>query len=187
MLAQVRRAVPPRSSRRCRGCPCSALTRFNAACRFWRSTHLLHQVGRFPERSSPLAAVGASAARAALGASPLPSSGSSSCLDFWGMASPRLASRKGPALPAPVGCSGRRRSATASGWWGMGGFLGDLRRAQTRHGGPGGPYPRGRARKCRAGIGASAGHGPCDRDPSHAYCGASDRGGIEGIKAGLSL
>jgi hypothetical protein len=94
-------------------------TRSNAATTLPRSTtRSISFASSVPERSSPWAAVGASPPPSTFGASPLSSSGSSSCLDFWRLASPRstvdsLSSPFGPLrrqrLPRVGGCPARLR------------------------------------------------------------------------------
>ena len=88
------------------GLPLFFCTRFNAAMTLPRSTtRSIRSAPSFPERSFPCAAVDASPLRSALGASPLPSSGSSSCPDFWRMASSRFT---GVSLSSPFGPSRRQ-------------------------------------------------------------------------------
>ncbi len=88
------------------GLPLFFLTRFSAAFRFGRdSTFSIRGAPSLPGRSLPLAAVGASALRSPLGASPLPMNGSSSCLDICDIAPSRLERASpsftfGPSLPA---------------------------------------------------------------------------------------
>ena len=66
------------------GLPLFFRTRFSATSTLLRSTtRSIRSASSVPERSFPCVAVGASPLRDILGASPLPSSGSSSCLDFW--------------------------------------------------------------------------------------------------------
>ncbi len=82
------------------------LTRFSAAFRFGRDKTLsIRSEPSLPGCSLPLAAVGASALRLPLGASPLPMNGSSSCLAICGVAPSRLERASpsftfGPLLPA---------------------------------------------------------------------------------------
>src|SRR5438132_1715992 len=67
----------------------------------------------FPERPFPFTAVDASPLRSTFGASPLSSSGSSTCADFWRLASLRLTVASlslpfGPSLVAALPASSRR-------------------------------------------------------------------------------
>src|SRR5512138_41003 len=71
------------------GLPLFCFTRFSAALALprWTTSSIRRSV---PGRLSPFVAGRASPLRWHLGASPLPSSGSASCLAFWCMARPRL-------------------------------------------------------------------------------------------------
>ena len=68
------------------GLPLFCRTRFNAPTRLARPTTSSIRRCSLPERSSPWATVPASPLPSTFGASPLSSSGSSSCLDSWRMA-----------------------------------------------------------------------------------------------------
>ena len=68
------------------GLPLFCRTRFNAPTRLARPTSSSIRRCSLPERSSPWATVPASPLPSTFGASPLSSSGSSSCLDSWRMA-----------------------------------------------------------------------------------------------------
>jgi len=72
------------------GLPLLRRTRLSATMAFSRATTCSISRPSLPERSFPRATRPASPLRSASGASPQPSSGSSSCLDFWCMAFPRL-------------------------------------------------------------------------------------------------
>jgi hypothetical protein len=89
------------------GLPLFFCTRFNATMTLPRSTtRSIRRASSLPEHSFPWAAVNASPLRSALGASPLPSSGSSSCPDFRRVASSRFT---GVSLSSPFGPSRRQR------------------------------------------------------------------------------
>ena len=68
------------------GLPLFCRTRFNALTRLARPSTSSIRRCSFPKRSSPWATVRASPLPSTFGASPLSSSGSSSCLDSWRMA-----------------------------------------------------------------------------------------------------
>jgi hypothetical protein len=113
MVGQCSRRCPGRSSTVIPsppGLPWFCCTRFNAARALPRSTTASIRWS-VPERASPLVARDASPLRSTLGASPLPPSGSSSCLDIWRLASWRLTDVRSPFRSAlrPRGLSGRRR------------------------------------------------------------------------------
>jgi hypothetical protein len=89
------------------GLPLFFCTRFNAITTLPRSTtRSISFASPVPERSSPCVAVDASPLPPTFGASPLFSSGSSSCPDFWRLTSARSTV---DSLSSPFGPSRRQR------------------------------------------------------------------------------